>query len=285
MINFTKMHGLGNDYLFINCINNRFNTEKVAQNARYMCNRHFGIGADGIILINKSNVADFKMNIYNSDGSEAEMCGNGIRCFAKYVYDNKLTTKTEIKIETLCGIKEAYIIKNSNIEEITVNMGNPILDAKKIPVNLEKDDYNLKIPKITLDIENKTIDVYSISMGNPHTIMFVNEIEKIDVKKIGKFIENDRHFPEKTNVEFIKIIDRSTIKMRVWERGTGETMACGTGACAVAVLSNLLGFTRKKCKVLLMGGELNILFDEVTKNVYMTGIATKVFDGQIEELY
>ena len=287
MIFFTKMHGLGNDYLFINCIDkvNYIAKENIPQMARFMSNRHFGIGADGIILINKSQIADFKMNIYNSDGSEAQMCGNGIRCFAKYVYDNKFTTKQKITIETLCGIKTAYINEiNNETNEITIEMGEPIFEPEKIPVIIENEEDKQPIAKINIEIEGVNFELYNISMGNPHAVTLVDNVEKINIEKIGKIIENDIHYPEKTNVEFIQILDKSTIKMRVWERGTGETMACGTGSCAVAVICNKLGLTRKNSKIQLKGGELKISWDEKTNKVFMTGIATKVFEGAVEEL-
>lgn len=269
-IYFTKMHGLGNDYLLINCINNKnvIEEQNIPQIARYLCNRHFGVGADGIILINTSDIADFKMNIYNQDGTEAEMCGNGIRCFAKYICDNRLTEKQEMKIETLAGIKSAYIRKskiNNDIREITIDMGQA------------KYEQQLK-----LKILEKELEVYCISIGNPHAIVFCEDVEKVPISEIGSLIENDEHFPEKTNVEFIQVLGNASIKMRVWERGVGETYACGTGACAVATLCHKLRFTKSDAIVYLKGGELKIEIDEASQKVYMTGIATKVFDGEIE---
>ena len=315
-INFTKMHGLGNDYLIINCMDNKNskndigrieeNKDDISKIARYLCNRNFGVGADGIILVSKSNIADFKMNIYNSDGSEAEMCGNGIRCFAKYVYEENLTGKQEIKIETLAGIKDAYIRKskiNSEIMEITINMGRAILEIDKIPVIqiLKKDEIedskNIleletkneivkegknELVKIQLKVLEKELEAYCISMGNPHTVIFCEDVEKVPIKSFGSLIEEDEHFPEKTNVEFIQVLGSSSIKMRVWERGVGETYACGSGACASVAVCNKLGITKEKVAVYLKGGELKIEIDEETQEIYMTGITTKVFDGKIK---
>lgn len=238
MIFFTKMHGLGNDYIVINKMNNKnkISDSNLPQITRYMCNRHFGIGADGVILIDKSNEADFKMNIYNSDGSKAEMCGNGIRCCTKYIHDNELTQKREIKIETLVGIRTTYIKTYNGIDEITVNMGKPIM-----------------IGETNIEIENQKIKLYNVSMGNPHAICFVNDIENINIEKYGSIIEKDNHYPQRTNVEFVKIVDKSIIKMRVWERGVGETFACGTGACAVSAICSKLGKTRRTTRVILKG--------------------------------
>lgn len=288
MIFFSKMHGLGNDYIFINCLDerNKIENEKLPQISRYFSNRNFGIGGDGIILIEKSDIADFKMRIFNSDGSEAQMCGNGIRCFAKFVYENKMINRDEIKIETMAGIKTAYIRNsriNKDIQEITIDMGIPIFQSSKIPVKCEVEQDNIKLILIELQILDNKITAYTVSMGNPHTVIISNDIENIDIKTFGKLIENDIHFPEKTNVEFIKILDRGNIKMRVWERGSGETFACGTGACATAVICNKLGLTRKDVKVHLKGGELKIYLDDKSGKVFMTGTATKVFDGCIDE--
>lgn len=268
MISFTKMHGLGNDYIYIDRLNDKniIAEEKVPEFTRYMSNRHFGVGGDGVIFIDNSKVADFKMRVFNQDGSEAEMCGNGIRCFAKYVYDNKITTKTNIAIETLAGIKYAYLvdIKDDEVQEIKVCMGEP-----KLLTNIE------------LKVENASFDIACVSMGNPHAVIIVNDVEKFDVEKYGPLIENNKVFPNKTNVEFAQIIDKSNIKMRVWERGAGETFACGTGACAVAVACNKKELTRKEVNLSLKGGELKINWDKKENLVYMTGIATKVFDGKI----
>lgn len=269
-VNFTKMHGLGNDYIYIETIKDNYQIDKeknIQEVVRYLSDRHFGIGGDGVIFIEKSKNADFKMRMFNSDGSEAEMCGNGIRCFAKYVYDEGFTQKEIIKIETLAGIKEVTFIKDkqNRIEKVKVNMGIPKIEEKK---------------QIFLFDEKMEINV--ISMGNPHAIIFVDNVEHIDIEKYGSFIENHEIFPQKTNVEFVQILDKNLIKMRVWERGAGETLACGTGACASVVAGVINNLTRRKVKTLLTGGELEIEWSNENNEIYMTGIATKVFDGKIK---
>lgn len=279
MIEFVKMHGLGNDYLYINCIKNReplFPEEL----AKRLSNRHFGVGADGIILVCNSKIADFKMRIFNSDGSEAEMCGNGIRGFAKYVYDYNLIDKNEFKIETLAGIRKVKLntLNKSITENITVDMGEPILHPVKIPV-LTREEPPIKDLKIV--IKNKIFTITCVSMGNPHAIIRLHNLEDINVKEYGPLIENRSEFPKRTNVEFIEIKDRSRIKMKVWERGAGETLACGTGACASTVASVLNGYTERKVVVELLGGELEVEWNEEDSHVYMTGPATTIFRGRI----
>ena len=279
MIEFVKMHGLGNDYLYINCIKNReplFPEEL----AKRLSNRHFGVGADGIILVCNSKIADFKMRIFNSDGSEAEMCGNGIRGFAKYVYDYNLIDKNEFKIETLAGIRKVKLntLNKSITENITVDMGEPILHPVKIPV-LTREEPPIKDLKIV--IKNKIFTITCVSMGNPHAIIRLHNLEDINIKEYGPLIENRSEFPKRTNEEFIEIKDRSRIKMKVWERGAGETLACGTGACASTVASVLNGYTERKVVVELLGGELEVEWNEEDSHVYMTGPATTVFRGRI----
>ena len=279
MIEFVKMHGLGNDYLYINCIKNReplFPEEL----AKRLSNRHFGVGADGIILVCNSKIADFKMRIFNSDGSEAEMCGNGIRGFAKYVYDYNLIDKNEFKIETIAGIRKVKLntLNKSITENITVDMGEPILHPVKIPV-LTREEPPIKDLKIV--IKNKIFTITCVSMGNPHAIIRLHNLEDINIKEYGPLIENRSEFPKRTNVEFIEIKDRSRIKMKVWERGAGETLACGTGACASTVASVLNGYTERKVVVELLGGELEVEWNEEDSHVYMTGPATTVFRGRI----
>ena len=269
IIEFTKMHGLGNDYIYIDITDKQKNDIKeneLPKIARFLSNRHFGIGGDGIILIEKSEIADFKMRIFNSDGTEAEMCGNGIRCFAKYIYENGLTKKENLKIETLAGIKEIKLIKNdkNKIEKIEVNMGIPKIEEK-----------------IRLKILNKEFEITNISMGNPHAVIFLDDVEKVDLEKYGPVIENNKYFPNRTNVEFVEILDKNLVKMRVWERGAKETYACGTGACAVVVAGYINNLNKRKVKVLLKGGELEINWKEKTNEIYMTGIATEVFKGKI----
>lgn len=278
MIKFTKMHGLGNDYVYIDAINQKIKNESSL--AKFVSNRHFGIGSDGLILICKSEIADFKMRMFNSDGSEAEMCGNGIRCVGKFVYDKGLTNKTTVKIETLAGIKTLILnTKDGKVETARVDMGEPILEAEKIPViSTEKPVKNLE-----LEAENKKFKFTCVSMGNPHAITIVENTKEFDVEKYGKVLEIDKAFPKKANIEFAQIIDRQNINMRVWERGAGETLACGTGACATAVACNLNGLTDRKVNIELLGGTLNIEWNETDNHVYMTGPAVTVFDGELYE--
>lgn len=278
MIKFTKMHGLGNDYVYIDAINQKIENESSL--AKFVSNRHFGIGSDGLILICKSEIADFKMRMFNSDGSEAEMCGNGIRCVGKFVYDKGLTNKTTVKIETLAGIKTLILnTKDGKVGTARVDMGEPILEAEKIPViSTEKSVKNLE-----LEAENKKFKFTCVSMGNPHAITIVENTKEFDVEKYGKVLEIDKAFPKKANIEFAQIIDRHNINMRVWERGAGETLACGTGACATAVACNLNGLTDRKVNIELLGGTLNIEWNETDNHVYMTGPAVTVFDGELYE--
>lgn len=276
MIKFTKMHGLGNDYVYIDAINQ--NIENRSELAKKLSDRHFGIGSDGLILICKSDVADFKMQMFNSDGTEAEMCGNGIRCVGKFVYEKGLTSKTSLNIETIAGIKQLeLIVKDNKVEKVKVDMGIPILDSDKIPV-ITDDIQNLK-----LKVLDKNFLFTCVSMGNPHAITVINEdINIFDVSKYGSIIETLPCFPRRTNVEFIKILDKNNIEMRVWERGSGETLACGTGACASVVACILNGYTSRRVKVKLLGGMLEIEWNTNNNHVYMTGEATTVFEGTIE---
>lgn len=278
MIKFTKMHGLGNDYVYIDAINQKIENESSL--AKFVSNRHFGIGSDGLILICKSEVADFKMRMFNSDGSEAEMCGNGIRCVGKFVYDKGLTNKTTVKIETLAGIKTLILnTKDEKVETARVDMGEPILEAEKIPVISTEEP----VKNLELEAENKKFKFTCVSMGNPHAITIVENTKEFDVEKYGKVLEVDKAFPKKANIEFAQIIDRQNINMRVWERGAGETLACGTGACATAVACNLNGLTDRKVNIELLGGTLNIEWNETDNHVYMTGPAVTVFDGELYE--
>ncbi|MCI8548634.1 MAG: diaminopimelate epimerase [Bacilli bacterium] len=274
---FTKMQGLGNDYVYMDAIHQ--NIENESDLAQFVSNRHFGIGSDGLILICRSDVADFKMRMFNSDGSEAEMCGNGIRCVGKFVYDKGLTNKTIVNIETLAGIKTLKLnIKEGKVDTVIVDMGEPILSPKEIPVISNEDIVkNLKLKAL-----DKEFTFTCVSMGNPHAITIVENTEKFEVEKYGEILEVDKAFPNKTNVEFVQIIDKNNIKMRVWERGAGETLACGTGACATAVACNLNGLTDRKVKIELLGGTLEIEWDEKDNHVYMTGPAVTVFEGELE---
>ena len=283
MIKFTKMEGLGNDYVYIDCTNQEL--KKLPELAKMVSDRHFGIGSDGLILIKKSKVADFRMQMFNSDGTEAEMCGNGIRCVGKYVYDKGLTDKTTLKIETLAGIKVLNLnLENGKVETVKVDMGEPILDYKLIPAKdgkIYKSKDEIKFYKVNINIEEDLKELTCVSMGNPHGIDFANNIEKLKIEKYGPIIESDKHFPNKANVEFIEILDKHNIKMRVWERGAGETLACGTGACASVVASVLNGYTERNVTVELLGGKLEIEWNKEDNHVYMTGPATKVFEGEL----
>lgn len=287
MLEFTKMQGIGNDYVYIDCTKKELeNPEKISQ---IVSDRHFGIGSDGLILILNSKIADFKMEIYNADGSQAEMCGNGIRCVAKFVYDKGLTEKTKIKIETLAGIKELELnVENGKVKTVKVDMGEPILEAEKIPVYI---DEKMKeegitptsvIKNLKLEAYNQNFTFTCVSMGNPHAITFIDNVEKFDVKKFGSVFEVAKAFPKKSNIEFVEIIDKENISMRVWERGSGETMACGTGSCASAVACILNNKTSNKVKVHLLGGELYIEWNKENNHIYMTGPAEIVFEGKID---
>lgn len=277
MLKFTKMHGLGNDYVYMDAINQ--NIENRSELAKYVSDRHFGIGSDGLILICKSDVAGFRMEMYNQDGSQAEMCGNGIRCVGKFVYDKGLTNKTTISIETLAGIKVLEMQEEQGkIKLVKVDMGEPILEPEKIPV--KSNEYPVK--NLILKAEDKEFKFTCVSMGNPHAITFLKEdVNNFDICKYGKILELDNVFPNKANVEFVNIIDKKTLKMRVWERGAGETLACGTGACGTAVAGFLNNYTQREVTVKLLGGDLNIEWNQNDNHVYMVGPATTVFEGQI----
>lgn len=278
MIKFTKMHGLGNDYVYIDAINQ--NIENESSLAQFVSNRHFGIGSDGLILICKSDVADFKMRMFNSDGSEAEMCGNGIRCVGKFVYDKGLTNETTVEIETLSGIKTLILnTRDGKVETARVDMGEPILDAKEIPVISNESP----VKNLILNAEGDEFKFTCVSIGNPHAVTIVKDTNNFDVEKYGKVLEIDKAFPRKSNIEFAQIVDKHNIKMRVWERGAGETLACGTGACATAVSCNLNGLTERKVNVELLGGNLEIEWNKDDNHVYMTGPAVTVFDGELYE--
>lgn len=268
------MEGLGNDYVYMDAINQTI--ENVSELAIRVSDRHFGIGSDGLILICKSDIADFRMRMFNSDGSEAEMCGNGIRCVGKFVYDKGLTNKTNLSIETLAGIKKLQLnLVDNKVDTVKVDMGEPILDPVKIPVNSETN-------KVMIEALDKKFDFTCVSMGNPHAITLVDNTKEFDVEKYGRILEVDKHFPRKANIEFVKIIDRNHVDMRVWERGAGETLACGTGACATAVACVLNELTDREVEINLLGGVLKIYWNENDNKVYMTGKATTVFEGIIE---
>lgn len=277
MRKFTKMQGLGNDYVYMNAIEQPID-ENISDLARFVSDRHFGVGSDGLILICKSDVADFKMRMFNADGTEAEMCGNGIRCVGKYVYDKGLTKKTTVSVETLAGIKVLKLnVKSGKVDTVRVDMGEPILAPEKIPVmSVENPVQNLKVKAVDREF------IFScVSMGNPHAITIVEDVDNFDVETYGKVLEVASVFPNKTNVEFVEIVDRNHVKMRVWERGSGETLACGTGASATAVACSLKGLTDRHVFVDLLGGTLEIEWNEKDNHVYMTGKAVTVFEGEL----
>lgn len=278
MLQFTKMHGLGNDYVYMDAINQKI--EKRSELAKFVSDRHFGVGSDGLILICPSEKADFRMQMFNQDGSEAEMCGNGIRCVGKFVYDKGLTNKETITVETLAGIKTLVMTaKNGKIETARVDMGKPILEPEKIPVISDENP----VKNLKLNEGEKEFTFTCVSMGNPHAVTFIKEdVNKFDICKYGAKLEINNVFPKKANIEFINVIDDKTLKMRVWERGAGETLACGTGACASVVAAILNGYTKRDVTVHLLGGDLKIKWDENDNHVYMTGPATTVFEGKID---
>lgn len=273
---FTKMHGIGNDYVYVNCFEE--SVKNPAEVSKFVSDRHFGIGSDGLILISPSAIADFRINIYNADGSQAEMCGNGIRCVAKYVYDYGLTDKTEISVETLAGIKYLRLqVENGKVASVEVNMGAPILEPKEIPVAVEESP----VVNVPVEVKGKIYHMTCVSMGNPHAIIFMNNVKDLDIAAIGPYFENHTVFPKRTNTEFVEVLDRNTVNMRVWERGSDETLACGTGACATTVACILNDKTENEVTVHLLGGDLKIRWDREANQVYMTGPATVVFDGEI----
>ncbi|NBI98603.1 diaminopimelate epimerase [Lachnospiraceae bacterium] len=276
---FTKMQGLGNDYVYVNCFE-----EKVArpsETAVRVSDRHFGIGADGLILIKPSEKADFEMEMYNADGSRGEMCGNGIRCVAKYVYDYGLTDQTHISIETLGGIKYLdLIVEEGRVRLVKVDMGSPVLEAEQIPI-IGLGNRVLDEPIRVDDMEYR---ITGVSMGNPHGVVFLEDVKNLEIEKIGPLFEHHECFPNRINTEFVHVLDRHMAEMRVWERGSGETLACGTGACAVAVACVLNGYTEEEVTVKLLGGELQIRWDREKDRVYMTGPAEVVFDGEWPEV-
>ncbi len=271
---FTKMHGLGNDYVCINCFRER--VEDPPGFARTLCDRHYGIGADGLILICPSKVSDFKMEIYNSDGSVAGMCGNGIRCLGKYVYDYRLTGKETLSIETKSGIRNMYLhIQDGKACGAMVDMGVPRLNAHSIPILSEKD----LVINDPIEVQEKNYRMTGISMGNPHAVIFLEEINGISLEETGRELEFHPRFPERANIEFCHVTARDRMEIRVWERGVGETLACGTGACAAVVASVLNDLTDEEVIVKLLGGELSVRWDRKVNHVFLEGPAVKVFDG------
>ena len=274
---FTKMQGLGNDYVYVNCFKEKI--DNPPELARRISDRHFGVGSDGLIMINPSDKADFEMEMYNADGSRGEMCGNGIRCVAKYVYDYGLTDKTSISVETLGGIKYLDLtVQDGKVKLVKVNMGRPELAPSKVPVAAEGD----RAVDEPITVDGKEYRMTCVSMGNPHAVIFFTDrdIRELPLEEIGPKFENHERFPKRVNTEFVRVLDRRTAEMRVWERGSGETLACGTGACAVAVACVLNGLTEDEVTVRLLGGDLQIKWDRENDIVYMTGPAEVVFDGE-----
>ena len=280
---FTKMHGIGNDYVYVNCFEEELAMDP-GRLAELVSDRHCGIGSDGLILIKPSAVADFCMDMYNSDGSRGAMCGNGIRCVAKYVYDHGMTNMTTIRIETLSGIKTIDLtVKDGKVRLANVDMGMPVLLSqgvnRELTPEVRKEIADSEIWEV-LDVQDKEMSMIHISMGNPHAVFFVDDVDNIEIEKIGPAIETHPRFPDRTNVEFVQIVDESHVKMRIWERGAGETMACGTGACAVAVACRLAGYSQDKVDVRLLGGTLTIFWNPDNGHVEMCGPATEVFTGE-----
>lgn len=273
---FTKMQGLGNDYVYVNCFKETI--ENPPEMAKKVSNRNFGIGSDGLIMINPSDVADFEMEMYNADGSRSEMCGNGIRCVGKYVYDYGLTEKEHISVETLAGIKYLDLtVEDGKVKLVKVDMGNPELVPANIPIVADGD----RVIDEPINVNGTEYRMTGVSMGNPHAVVYVEDVKGLDIEKIGPAFENHERFPNRVNTEFVKVLDQNTVEMCVWERGSGETMACGTGACAVAVACILNGLTEDKVTVKLLGGDLQIEWDKEADKVYMTGPAEVSFDGEI----
>lgn len=291
---FTKMHGAGNDYVYVDGAREHLKNKSEA--AKIVSDRHFGIGSDGLILINPSDVADFEMEMYNSDGSRGEMCGNGIRCVGKYVYDHGLTDKTTIQVETLAGIRtlELFPGPDGKISSARVDMGEPVLTPADIPVDVKRlsasDDSgdaekNVSVVNMPYNVAGHAVRITCVSMGNPHCVIFLKDpVDSLKLDEIGPAFEHDPLFPERVNTEFVNVLSPDHVRMRVWERGSGETLACGTGSCAVAVAAILNGYAGRETEltVSLRGGDLRILWDRDTNHVFMTGPAEEVFTGEIE---
>ena len=273
---FTKMQGIGNDYVYVNCLQETI--ENPSELAKKISDRHYGVGSDGLIMINPSDKADFEMEMYNADGSRGEMCGNGIRCVAKYVYDYGLTDKTSISVETLAGIKYLDLtVEDGKVVLVKVDMGKPMLRPEEVPVVSEKEE----VIDEPITVDGQEYRMTCVSMGNPHAVVFIDQdVKEFPLETVGVKFENHERFPKRVITEFVNVLDRHTAQMRVWERGSGETLACGTGACAVAVACALNGLTEDEVTVKLLGGDLQIKWDREKNTVYMTGPAEVVFDGE-----
>ena len=277
---FTKMHGCGNDYVYVNGFEEHIPDDKKSELAISLSNRNFGIGSDGLIFINPGKTAEFEMEMYNADGSRSEMCGNGIRCVGKYIYDHGLSDKTQISVESAGAVKYLTLFPGDDgkIEKVRVNMGSPILESKLVPVISD----NEKVIDEAINVSGKEYKMTCVSMGNPHAVVFMNDVKDLDIEKIGPCFENHERFPRRTNTEFVEVLDRSHVFMRVWERGTGETLACGTGCCATAVACILNGLTDEKVNVKVLGGNIEIEWDRNENVVFMTGPAKVSFEGDIK---
>lgn len=276
---FTKMHGCGNDYIYISGGAEQIRQEEKPQIVRSLSDRHFGVGGDGVIFINPSDEADFEMEMYNADGTRAEMCGNGIRCVAKYVYDKGLTDKRNISIVSAGQIKylELKVDEHGQVASVKVNMGEPILQPAQIPVALS----GQQAVDVPVQVDGQEYHMTCVSMGNPHAVVFVDRVEDMRLEQIGPGFECHEIFPNRVNTEFVQIVDRRHVKMRVWERGTGETLACGTGCCATVVAGVLCGLTEPSVTVSVLGGEIEVTWDRESNQVYMTGPAVTVFEGEV----
>lgn len=283
---FTKMQGCGNDYIYVNGFTEKIPQEEKTELVRHISDRHFGIGGDGVIFINPSAEADFEMEMYNADGSRAEMCGNGIRCVAKYVYDKGLTDKTDISVISCGQIKYLQLfLKEGRVDTVRVNMGAPELRPERIPVTVAEAGMPLEKERIVnapIIVQGKEYKMTCVSMGNPHAVIFLEDVTNLEIEQIGPYFENHERFPKRINTEFVKVLDKKTVQMRVWERGTGETLACGTGCCATVVACILNGLTDEKVTVKLLGGEIEIEWDREANLVYMTGPAVTVFEGECD---
>jgi diaminopimelate epimerase len=274
MMRFWKMHGLGNDYVVVDNRDQKISDDHATEVAKKLCQRRFSVGADGLLLVYNSQVAEVKMRIFNADGSEAEMCGNGIRCFSKYCYETGIATKKEFTVETLSGIKHVWLdIENKEVKAVNVNMGSPSWERDSLPMVGEGTAVNSE-----LEVDGTLYKVTCLSIGNPHCIIFVMDVDEFPVDCVGPIVENQEAFPKRTNVGFVQVLNRNELKVRVWERGCGETLACGTGTCAAAAAANKLGKVGNKVTVHLLGGDLQV---EIGKSLFLSGAAEKVFEGTL----